>query len=50
MAVEVVEECRVSLAAPKVHIGDLKIAPNYRRMFFFCQKLEGDTDVQWQRL
>ena len=26
--VEVLEECRVSLAAPKVHIGYLKVAPN----------------------
>lgn len=28
MAIEVVEICRVSLAAPKVHIRNLKIAPN----------------------
>jgi hypothetical protein len=27
-AIEVVEECRVGLAAPKVHISNLKIAPN----------------------
>lgn len=27
-AIEVVEECRIGLAAPKVHIGNLKIAPN----------------------
>ena len=26
--VEVLEECRVGLAAPKVHIGYLKVAPN----------------------
>jgi hypothetical protein len=26
--VEVLEECRVSLAAPKVHIGYLKVAPD----------------------
>ena len=28
MAIEVVEICRVSLAAPKIQIGNLKIAPN----------------------
>lgn len=27
-AIEVVEECRVGFAAPKVHIGNLEIAPN----------------------
>jgi hypothetical protein len=27
-AIEELEERRVSLATPKVHIGDLKIAPN----------------------
>jgi hypothetical protein len=27
MAIEIIEECCVSLAAPKVHIGNLKIAP-----------------------
>ena len=26
--IEVVEECRIGLAAPEVHIGNLKIAPN----------------------
>ena len=27
-AIEVVEECRVGVATPKVHIGNLKITPN----------------------
>jgi hypothetical protein len=56
-AIEVVEECLVGLAAPKVHIGNLEIAPNCVLIdffifffFHFFQELEGDTDVQWQRL
>ena len=28
-AIEVVEKCRVGLATPKVHIGNLKVAPNW---------------------
>jgi len=53
--IKVVEKCRVGRAAPKVHIGNLKIAPNcvllmiYRLIFHFFQELE-DTDVQWHRL
>lgn len=31
--VEVLEECRVGLAAPKVHIGYLKVAPNCFYLF-----------------
>jgi hypothetical protein len=39
-AIEVVEECLVGLAAPKVHIGNLKIAPNYELIeFFFLSKI-----------
>jgi hypothetical protein len=49
-AIEVVEECGVCLAAPKIHIGNLKIAPNCVGWLFFFQELEVDTDVQWQRL
>jgi hypothetical protein len=31
--IEVLEECRVGLAAPKVHIGNLKVAPNCFSIF-----------------
>jgi hypothetical protein len=55
--VEVLEECRIGLAAPKVHIGYLKIAPNCYLTMPMGQRgplLWFDSgrkkDVQWQRL
>ena len=33
MAIEVIEECRISLSTPKVHISNFKIAPNYVCLF-----------------
>lgn len=43
LAIEVVEECRIGLSAPKVHIGNLKIAPNCVILILhLIQELEGD--------
>jgi hypothetical protein len=40
-SIKVVEECRVGLAAPKVHIGNLKIAPNWVLIDFIFHSFSG---------